>query len=83
MPRRAKRPVDDEALVAEWLGEHPSVELQVTYLSIDRQWLVAAYLVGSRQIHGFAADYMAVHQHASLIAAMLATVNELEQSGEV
>lgn len=83
MPRRAKRPADDETLVGEWLGEHPSVELNVTYLSIERQWLVAAYLVGSRQIHGWGAEHLAVSQHKSLIAAMLATINELENSGEV
>ena len=80
MPRRAKRPADDEALVREWQNAHSFIELIVTTVPSEDKFLVGAYRMGERDLRGSRAEPLGVGMHKSLLAAMLQAIDEVERS---
>lgn len=81
MPRRVKRPADDEALVREWQNEHSFIELIVTTVPSEDKFLVGAYRVADRVLHGSRAETLGIGMHRSLLSAMLQAIDEVERSG--
>lgn len=77
--RRQQTSSGDESLVSQWLSANPSYELTVSYAAVDQQWLVAVYMVGSRQIHGWRADPIGVGANTTLVKAMLQAIHEVER----
>ena len=75
---RAQPATADAALVRAWMVENPTVEARVFVPTPGAAFVVALYLVGTRETRGWGAEPVATGMNKDIDKALLQAISEYE-----